>query len=219
MLLKTDEVNEALLASAPLRYPAWQLALKRTLDIAVSSIALLVTSPLLVFIAILVRVTSPGPILFRWHVVGKGGKPFLGYKFRSMCNGADKARDDLRQQNEMSGVFFKMKNDPRVTPVGRVLRRFSLDELPQLWSVLRGQMSLVGPRPCQVFEYAQLSDWQKQRTRVKPGLVSLWIVSGKSKDFDDMVRQDLYYACNCSLLLDLKILLRAVPYVFLGKNH
>lgn len=219
MLLKTEDLSDASLASTPLEYPAWQMAVKRSLDILAAGTALVVSSPLLVLISLLIRLTSRGPILFRWHVVGKGGKPFLGYKFRSMFNGADRARDQLSDRNEMSGVFFKMKNDPRITSVGRFLRRFSLDELPQLWSVLVGDMSLVGPRPCQVFEYQQLSEWQKQRVRVRPGLVSLWIVAGKSKDFNEMVRQDLYYACNWSFWLDLKILLRAVPYVILGKNH
>jgi lipopolysaccharide/colanic/teichoic acid biosynthesis glycosyltransferase len=219
MLLKTEDVSDSSLASTPPEYPVWQMAFKRTLDVLVAGAALLLSSPLFVLISILVRLTSHGPILFRWHVVGKGGRPFVGHKFRSMFNGADRAREELQDKNEMTGVFFKMKDDPRITPVGRLLRRFSLDELPQLWSVLVGHMSLVGPRPCQVFEYEQLSDWQKQRTLVKPGLVSLWIVSGKSKDFNEMIRQDLYYVCNWSMWLDGKILLRAVPYVVLGKNQ
>jgi len=219
MLLKTEDVNEGQFASTPPQAPAWQMAAKRGLDMLGSAVALVIFSPLFVLIAILVRLTSPGPVLFRWHVVGKGGMPFVGYKFRSMYDGADRAREQLRDQNEMSGVFFKMKNDPRVTSVGQVLRRFSLDELPQLWSVLIGHMSLVGPRPSQVFEHQQLTEWQRQRVQVKPGLVSLWIVSGKTKDFDEMVRLDLYYTYNWSMWLDLEILLRALPYVILGKNN
>jgi lipopolysaccharide/colanic/teichoic acid biosynthesis glycosyltransferase len=206
MLLKTDEVNDTQLGSPPVQAPAWQMAAKRGLDILGAMTGLLIFSPLFALISILVRVTSPGPILFRWHVVGRAGKPFVGYKFRSMFNGAERAREQLQDKNEMTGVFFKMKNDPRITSVGQVLRRFSLDELPQFWSVLVGHMSLVGPRPCQVFEYQQLTEWQKQRVQVKPGLVSLWIVSGKTQDFDEMVRQDLYYTCNWSIWLDLKIL-------------
>ena len=205
--------------SMPIPVPAWQLAAKRGLDLLGATTAMVIFSPFLLVIPILIKLTSPGPILFRWHVVGLGGKPFVGYKFRSMFNGADRAREQLQEKNEMSGVFFKMKDDPRITSIGRFLRRFSLDELPQLWSVLIGQMSLVGPRPCQVLEYQQLAEWQKQRVQVKPGLVSLWIVSGKTQDFDQMVRLDLRYAHNWSIWLDFKIIARALPYVILGKNH
>lgn len=218
-MLKTEEVNDAGFVPTPLQAPAWQMAAKRCLDMLGAATALVVFSPLFVVIAILIRLTSPGPVLFRWHVVGQEGKPFVGFKFRSMYDGADRAREQLRDKNEMTGVFFKMKNDPRVTPIGRVLRRFSLDELPQLWSVLAGHMSLVGPRPSQVFEHQQLTDWQKQRVQVKPGLVSLWIISGKTQNFDEMVRLDLYYTCNWSPWLDLKILVQTLPYVILGKNH
>lgn len=216
MLLKTEEINEA---SVPLHFSGWQMAAKRGLDIVATGSALIILSPLFLLISVLIRVTSSGPIFFRWHVVGQGGAPFVGYKFRSMFNGADRAREKLQDKNEMSGIFFKMKNDPRITPVGKVLRRFSLDELPQLWSVLVGHMSLVGPRPCQTFEYEKLTEWQKQRVQLKPGCVSLWIVSGKTQDFDEMVRQDLSYIYNWSLWLDLEILGRALPYVILGKNQ
>jgi lipopolysaccharide/colanic/teichoic acid biosynthesis glycosyltransferase len=219
MLLRTEDVNDARFASTPLQLPAWQMAAKRGSDMLGAATALVVFSPLFVLISILIRLTSPGPILFRWHVVGQGGRPYVGYKFRSMFDGADRAREQLRDKNEMTGVFFKMKNDPRVTSIGRILRRFSLDELPQLWSVLAGHMSLVGPRPSQVFEHQQLSEWQKQRVQMKPGLVSLWIVSGKTQDFDEMVRLDLHYIYHWSIWLDLEILVRALPYVILGKNH
>jgi len=192
---------------------------KRALDLLGSAVALVIFSPLFVLTAILVKFTSPGPVFFRWNVIGQGRKPFVSYKFRTMLNGADRLREQLRDKNEMTGVFFKMKNDPRVTRLGRILRRFSLDELPQLCSVFKGDMSLVGPRPTQVFEYEQLKDWQKQRVHVKPGAVSLWIVSGKTSDFDQLVYQDLEYVRNWSLWLDLRILLKAVPYVLLGKNY
>ena len=219
MLLKTEDASDARFDSTHLRPPAWQMAAKRGLDMLVAATGLVVLFPLFALISILIRLTSPGPIFFRWNVVGRGGEPFLGYKFRSMFDGADRAREQLEDKNEMTGIFFKMKDDPRASPIGRILRRFSLDELPQLWSVLVGHMSLVGPRPCQVFEHLQLTEWQKQRVQMKPGCVSLWIVSGKTQDFDEMVRRDLEYICNWSIWLDVKILLRAVPYVVLGKNR
>jgi len=219
MLLKTEEANDAQFDVTPLQHPAWQMAAKRSLDVLGAALGLVILSPLFALISILIRLTSPGPIFFRWHVVGRGGKAFMGYKFRSMFNGADRAREQLKDKNEMTGIFFKMKNDPRVSPIGRILRRFSLDELPQLWSVLVGNMSLVGPRPCQVFEYKQLTEWERQRVQMKPGCVSLWIVSGKTQDFDEMVRLDLHYIYNWSLWLDLLILLQALPYVVLGKNQ
>jgi len=218
-LLKTEEPKDVGCALGPPDVPTWWKVAKRGLDILVSAMALLLLAPLLVIIAVLVKATSPGPMFFRWHVVGRGGKPFVGHKFRSMIDGADRARAQLHDKNEMTDVFFKMKNDPRVTALGRILRRFSLDELPQFWSVLIGHMSLVGPRPAQVFEYEQLEDWQKQRVQLKPGLVSLWVVSGKTRNFDEMVRLDLNYINHCSAWLDLRILLKAFPHVVLGKNY
>jgi lipopolysaccharide/colanic/teichoic acid biosynthesis glycosyltransferase len=198
--------------------PLGGLAVKGAMDVLIAGAAFLILLPFMGLLCLLVKLTSPGPVFFRWNVIGKGGQPFVGYKFRTMFDGADRIREQLREKNEMTGVFFKMKNDPRVTPIGRVLRRFSLDELPQLWSVLNGDMSLVGPRPTQVFEYDQLNEWQKQRNAVKPGSVSLWIVSGKTQDFDKMVEQDLEYINNWSIWLDVKILFKAVPYVLFGKN-
>jgi lipopolysaccharide/colanic/teichoic acid biosynthesis glycosyltransferase len=191
---------------------------KRILDILVSGALLMIFFPLVLVLAGLVKLSSRGPVFFRWNVIGQGGKPFVGYKFRTMFDGAHNVRDQLRDKNEMTGVFFKMKNDPRVTSIGRVLRRFSLDELPQLWSVMKGDMSLVGPRPTQTFEYEQLKIWQKRRNEMKPGSVSLWIVSGKTPDFDRMVQLDLEYIDNWSIWLDVAILAKAVPYVLLGKN-
>lgn len=195
------------------------MALKRILDSVTSALALVLLSPLFVLIAILVKISSRGPVFFRWNVVGYGGKPFVGYKFRTMFKGADRMREQLRANNEMTGVFFKMKNDPRVTPVGRILRRFSLDELPQLWSILKGDMSLVGPRPTQTFEYPELTEWQKRRTLVKPGAVSQWISSGKTRDFNQMILSDLNYIDNWSFFLDLQVLLKTIPYVVFGRNY
>ena len=195
-----------------------QLLLKRLLDVFVSGALLLLLSPLLFILAILVKLTSPGPILFDWHVIGQGGRPFVGYKFRTMVVGADRMREQLAAKNEMTGPFFKMTHDPRVTSVGKVMRRFSLDELPQLWSILVGDMSLVGPRPTQVFEYEQLQEWQKRRVEVRPGAISSWIVLGKTRNFDEMVNLDLDYIDRWSIWTDLNMLLKAIPYVLLGKN-
>lgn len=219
MLLKSESGNVNSCVQNGSNLLTWQLLAKRAFDIAGSAAALVLLSPLLLAMAVLIKATSPGPVLFEWKVVGKGGKAFVGHKFRTMFNGADRMREQLRDRNEMTGVFFKMKDDPRVTPVGRILRRFSLDELPQLWSVLKGDMSFVGPRPTQVFEYEQLESWQKRRTQVKPGAVSLWIVAGKTHDFDKMVHLDLHYIENWSIWLDARVLLGAIPYVLLGRNN
>jgi lipopolysaccharide/colanic/teichoic acid biosynthesis glycosyltransferase len=218
VLLSTNQTS-ALQEPKALELPAHGTAMKRVMDVVISGTVFLILLPVMILIMLLVKLTSPGSIFFRWNVIGKGGQPFVGHKFRTMFDGADRIREQLREKNEMTGVFFKMQNDPRVTPIGRILRRFSLDELPQLWSVLKGDMSLVGPRPTQIFEYEQLKDWQKQRVQVKPGSVSLWIVSGKTTDFDRMVRLDLEYINNWSMWLDLKILIKAIPYVLLGKNR
>ncbi len=195
-----------------------QLLLKRLLDIVISGTLLVLLSPLFLLLAILVKLTSPGPIFFRWHVIGQGGLPFVGYKFRTMVVGADRMREQLQAQNEMTGPFFKMTRDPRVTPIGRLMRRFSLDELPQLWSILIGDMSLVGPRPTQVFEFEKLQGWQKRRVEVKPGAVSSWIILGKTRDFNQMVNMDIDYIERWSLWTDLNMLMKAIPYVVLGKN-
>jgi lipopolysaccharide/colanic/teichoic acid biosynthesis glycosyltransferase len=196
-----------------------QESIKRVMDIVMAGVLLLLLSPLLLLIAILIKLTSKGPIFYRWKVTGRYGRPFMGYKFRTMFVGADELRDQLQDKNEMSGPFFKMRNDPRVTQLGRVLRRFSLDELPQLWSILKGDMSMVGPRPTQVFEFQSLEHWQKRRTEVRPGAVSSWIVTGKTFDFDEMVRLDIQYVDHASIWTDLKILTQTIPYVLLGKNY
>lgn len=176
--------------------------------------------PLLLVLAVLVKLTSPGPALYRWKVVGRYGSPFVSYKFRSMVGDADERKPQLLGQNEMSGPVFKLTHDPRVTPLGRWMRRYSLDELPQLYSVLRGDMSLVGPRPPLVTEYERFTDFQKQKLAVKPGMTCLWQVSGRNRvrDFDDWVRLDVEYIRNWSLWLDLKILARTAIEVFRGSG-
>jgi len=204
--------------------PNWdrplQVAGKRVLDILISALSLVLLLPLFVAFSVLVKLTSPGPVFYRWKVVGKNGSPFTGYKFRSMVMNADELKSKLKDQNEMAGPVFKITNDPRITPVGAWMRRYSLDELPQLYSVLRGDMSLVGPRPPLVTEYHQFTEYQKQKLAVKPGITCLWQVSGRNdiNDFDQWVRLDLEYIRNWSLGHDLQILLRTVGAVFSGSG-
>ncbi len=196
-----------------------QRFLKRVLDILVSALLLILLSPLLLLIALAIRVTSGAPILFEWRVVGKDGKPFTSWKFRTMVRDADALKEKLLAENEMRGPVFKMQDDPRVTRVGKILRRYSLDELPQLWSVLIGDMSMVGPRPPLQYEYARFTDWQKQKLAVKPGMTSLWQIRGKPSDFDEWVKLDLEYIEHWSLWLDVKILFETALVVLRGKNY
>jgi exopolysaccharide biosynthesis polyprenyl glycosylphosphotransferase len=202
-------------------YEEWELAVKRIVDIFVAGTALIVLSPLFLAIAIMIKLTSPGPTFYHWRVVGKNKRPFVGYKFRTMVVNADTIKKELMQRNEMSGPVFKLKNDPRITSVGRYLRKFSLDELPQLYSVLKGDMSLVGPRPPLITEFNEFDPWHRRKLSVKPGITCLWQVSGRNEitDFNTWARLDLQYIDNWSLWLDLKILLKTVPSVLLGKGQ
>jgi lipopolysaccharide/colanic/teichoic acid biosynthesis glycosyltransferase len=196
------------------------LHVKRGLDVVASGVLLAVLSPLFGAIAAGIKLTSRGPVMYRWQVVGEGGRPFTGYKFRTMVPNADALKAQLLASNEMSGPVFKMRRDPRITPIGRLLRKFSLDELPQLWSVLKGDMSLVGPRPPLQSEYALFTEQQKRKLAVKPGITCLWQISGRNdiSDFDDWVRLDLQYIRDWSLWLDLKVLLLTVPAVLKGRG-
>jgi exopolysaccharide biosynthesis polyprenyl glycosylphosphotransferase len=190
-------------------------ALKRSFDVAVASMLLLVLSPLLAAMAIAVRLSSRGPIFYRSWRPGIGGVPFPCLKFRTMYHDADRRQAELEERNEATGALFKMRDDPRITRVGRLLRRFSLDELPQLSNVLRGQMSLVGPRPLPQRDFDRLEEWHKKRYLVLPGITGLWQVSGRADlDFDDLVRLDFLYLERWSVFLDLTILVKTVPAVF-----
>lgn len=172
----------------------------------------------MVLIALLVKLTSDGPVFYNWKVVGENGRNFTSYKFRSMYQDADRLKDKLMKDNEMKGPVFKLTNDPRITPVGKALRKYSLDELPQLWSVMKGDMSMVGPRPPLQSEYEHFTDWQKKKLAVKPGITCLWQTCGRNdiSDFDEWVKLDLEYIDNRSLLMDIKILLDTVKCVIRG---
>jgi lipopolysaccharide/colanic/teichoic acid biosynthesis glycosyltransferase len=187
-----------------------QSRVKRLMDLIGATSALVLLSPVLASVAILVYVLDGKPILYRWCVVGKGGVPFTSWKFRTMARDADALKPALLALNEMSGPVFKLRDDPRVTRLGRTLRQFSLDELPQLWSVLKGDMSLVGPRPPLIKEYEQFSDWQREKLSVTPGMTCLWQISGRNEitDFNEWVRMDLQYIQQWSIIGDLKIILR-----------
>jgi exopolysaccharide biosynthesis polyprenyl glycosylphosphotransferase len=183
--------------------------IKRILDISLSGALLLLSAPLMSAIALAIKLTTPRlHVLYRWKVVGLGGKPFTGYKFTTMVADADERKAALISRNEMKGPVFKMANDPRVTPLGRFLRKYSLDELPQLWSVLLGDMSLVGPRPAGPHELQRYDLWHKRKLSIKPGITCLWQIRGRNQivDFDEWVRMDLEYIANWSLKLDFRIL-------------
>jgi len=196
------------------------LFFKRVVDVIISGAGLVVLSPVFLIISIAIKLTSPGPIFYRWHVVGLNKKKFMSYKFRTMVVNADELKKKLMQKNEMNGVVFKMKNDPRITKIGRVLRKFSLDELPQLYSVFKGDMSLVGPRPPLVTEVPDFENWHRRKLSVKPGITCLWQCSGRNhiENFDDWVKMDLQYIDHWSLWLDFKILLKTIPAVLMGKG-
>ena len=196
------------------------IALKRALDIFGAVVGLVFLSPVLAVIALAIWLDDHGPVLFRQDRVGQHGRVFRIVKFRTMTVDADGMREQLRAQNEIDGAAFKLTDDPRITRVGRFLRRFSLDELPQLWNVLLGQMSLVGPRPHPRDDVARYADWHFQRLNAKPGMTGLWQVSGRrDSSFDKWVEQDLDYIHNWSMWLDILILFRTVGVVVSGNGR
>ncbi|MCI5064143.1 sugar transferase [bacterium] len=198
----------------------WELSLKRLLDVVISGILLLFCLPIFLVIALILRITSPGPIFFVQRRVGQNGRYFDLYKFRSMVMNAEEQLDELREQNEMEGPVFKMKDDPRITRFGAFLRRFSLDELPQLWNVFRGDMSLVGPRPPVPGEVNLYERRDRRRLSMRPGITCTWQVSGRNTitHFEDWVKLDLEYIDNWSLQRDFVLLLRTIPAVLSGEG-
>ena len=195
------------------------MLVRRVLDVVLASLLFLITLPITAVTALLIKLTSPGPILFKQERCGMNGRLFLMYKFRSMVDNAEQLRFELEALNEMDGPVFKSSRDPRITVIGKIIRRFSIDELPQLYNVLRGEMSLVGPRPPLPQEVARYERWQRRRLSMKPGITCLWQISGRNEvSFEDWMKLDLTYIDNWSLLLDLKILLKTVPIVLLGRG-
>jgi exopolysaccharide biosynthesis polyprenyl glycosylphosphotransferase len=218
--MKVDELNGIpLLSTRELSIRGWNAVFKRGFDIAVGSLMAVVALLPALLIGAAIRLETPGPVLYSQVRIGKNGRPFLCYKFRSMVNNADQLREQMALLNESSGPLFKIRNDPRLTRVGRFIRRYSLDELPQLINVLEGEMSLIGPRPNLPSEVEQYQDWMTKRLSVCPGLTGLWQVSGRSDlTFDEMVLLDIYYVENWTMGLDLNILLRSVPAVLQARG-
>jgi lipopolysaccharide/colanic/teichoic acid biosynthesis glycosyltransferase len=200
----------------------WRIGqgIKRVLDVGITLPLLLLLAPVFVLVAFLIKLTSRGPIFYAFRVLGRRARPIVAYKFRTMVVNADELKGSLLRYNEMRGPAFKMREDPRMTAIGRFLRRSSIDELPQLWSVLVGDMSLVGPRPPLAEEFAEYKPWQWGKLSVRPGITCLWQVSGRSEitDFDTWAELDLHYIRNWNLLLDARILIQTIPAVLRGRG-
>jgi exopolysaccharide biosynthesis polyprenyl glycosylphosphotransferase len=200
---------------------SWQSMFKSVVDFVGAIVLLLVFALPMIIVALIIKATSKGPVMFRQQRAGLNGAPFTMFKFRTMVTNAEQLKQELAALNEMSGPVFKITRDPRVTPIGKWLRKTSVDEFPQLFNVLRGEMSLVGPRPLPVDEVKRFDDVaHRRRLSVKPGLTCLWQISGRSQisDFKEWVRLDLQYIDNWSLWLDFKILLRTIPVVLFGRG-
>ena len=193
--------------------PAY-IAGKRLFDLAVGLLVFVFVIPIVPLIALMIKLDSPGPVFYRQDRIGRGGRPFRFYKFRSMYREADRRRTELESRNEQAGPVFKIKADPRITPVGQFLRRSSVDEIPQIINVLRGEMSIVGPRPPLPVEVARYQPWHRRRLDVKPGITCLWQIAGRSQiGFDEWMRLDMEYLRTRSLRTDLAIFLKTLPAV------
>ena len=197
-----------------------ELRLKRYFDILLSMILLVILSPIMLVISIAIKLDSPGPVLFSQIRIGRNGRRFKIYKFRSMYIDAEERKKELQSQNEVKGLMFKMENDPRITKVGKFIRKTSIDELPQFYNVVKGDMSLVGTRPPTEDEFEKYNQYYRRRISMTPGLTGMWQVSGRSEieNFDDVVKYDLQYIDNWSLWLDIKILFKTIWVVFAGKG-
>jgi len=207
-----------LLTFARAPHDEMRLLVKRFTDIVLAAAGLILLAPFMLLIAFLIRVTSPGPAIFRQQRCGLNGRRFTLYKFRSMVRDAEKMKPELQHLNQKS-TAFKIADDPRLTPLGRKLRKFSIDEWPQLWNVLRGDMSLVGPRPAVPGEVEHYERWQRRRLRMRPGLTCIWATRGRDAlDFDTWMKMDMQYIDTWSLALDWKIILRTIPRVLTGKG-
>jgi len=199
-------------------YDEIRLLVKRVVDVVLAAAGLIVLAPFMAAIVFTIKLTSPGPAIFRQVRCGLNGRRFLFYKFRSMCENAEQLKASLAHLSKRQ-TAFKIPGDPRQTTVGRFLRKFSIDEWPQLWNVLRGDMSMVGPRPAVPNEVEQYQRWQRRRLRMRPGLTCLWAISGRDEvDFDTWMKMDMQYIDNWSLALDWKILLRTIPRVLTGRG-
>jgi exopolysaccharide biosynthesis polyprenyl glycosylphosphotransferase len=211
-----EDISVITLCSSPTE--SWQLLTKRILDFALSLLSIAILAPLFLLTALLIKLTSPGPVFFIQERVGLNKRRFRLFKFRSMVADAEMRQREVEHLNEVSGPVFKIKNDPRLTPVGRILRAASIDELPQLFNVLKGDMSLVGPRPLPVRDYIGFSqDWQRRRFSVRPGITCLWQINGRSSiPFDKWMELDMEYIDHWSLGLDFKILAKTIPAVLKG---
>jgi len=219
ILYRNDALRLPAVVLVPPHLDSEAMLVKRMIDIVVSAVGLILLSPLFLLIAIAIKLENRRlSVFYKWRVIGMKGRGFTGYKFTTMVEDADDRRKELLANNEMSGPVFKIKDDPRVTKVGRFLRKFSLNELPQLWSVLKGDMSLVGPRPAFPHELEGYGFWHKRKLAIRPGITCLWQVSGRNKisNFDDWVKMDLEYIDNWSLWLDFKILVRTAWAVVAG---
>jgi len=204
----------------PTKQSEWELIIKRIIDIGVSLALIIILLPVFIIIMLIIYFQDGFPVLYKWEIVGYKRKPIVSWKFRTMVKNADELKKDLLQNNEMTGPMFKLTNDPRILPVGHFLRKYSLDELPQLLSVLKGDLSLVGPRPPLQYEFKEFDLWHRRKLSVKPGLTCLWQISGRNRinNFDDWAKLDLEYIDNWSIWLDIKILLKTLPVVLSGKG-